>query len=155
MLVALPKLCQPILPTEQCSVQTKKLKTGFEWTEVFQKHSITLSFLKMKIFQSKVFETANSCRHLRHLRPIYEFCFEYQAVFGHFPTNPDHFRRFLKTTKDFRRLPEMVVAYQVWDIHKLEKEGNRSENPWYYWNKRIWRCTKRRSAWKGKRVRSF
>lgn len=24
----------------------------------------------------------------------------------------------------------MVVAYQVWDIHKLEKDGNRSENPW-------------------------
>ena len=153
MLVPLPKLCQSILPTEQCSVHTKKLKTGFEWTEVFQKHSIKLSLWRS--FKTKVFETANACRHLRQLRPIYEFCFEYQGVFGHFPTNPDHFRRFLKTTKDFRRLPEMVVAYQVWDIHKLEKDGNRSENLWHYWNKCIWRCTKRRSAWKGKRVRSL
>ena len=108
MLVALPKLCQPILPTEQCSVHTKKLKTGFEWTEVFQKHSIKLSLLKWRSFKTKVFETANACRHLRHLRPIYEFCFEYQAVFGHFPTNPNII------SDDFWRLPKISEDCRKW-----------------------------------------
>ena len=47
-------------------------------------------------------------------RPIL-FCLVYQEVFSHFPTIPDHFGRFPKTTEVFRRLP------------KISKE--KSENP--------------------------
>ena len=39
-------------------------------------------------------------------RPIL-FCLVYQEVFSHFPTIPDHLRRFPKNTEDFRRLPKI------------------------------------------------
>ena len=39
-------------------------------------------------------------------RPIL-FCLVYQEVLSHFPTIPDHLRRFPKTTEDSRRLPNI------------------------------------------------
>ena len=44
-------------------------------------------------------------------RPIL-FCLIYQDVFSHYPTIPDHLRRFSKNTEDPRRLPMISEDYR-------------------------------------------